>query len=439
MLFSPGANSAKSFSKSNKHQGQTDSPDAGNKTKKVSVPSIQGEIRALLVTNAELFYRCIASMEDEVVNPFEDKDQPEEEGEDENDDDSPKASCEVSFSRYGYDTIKVRTSSKTRDDGTTSSTTCLTTDADCTTKKFDMTPLARLPPALTCYNMMPQYKSEPYSNFINFEAIFESALFLRDDILQTFLPKLKTHLTAVQSCLHQVDTWLTTGSNSTINYIHKTFGIQLCPPSEYDYCGSTCTCTPGTHSKSYICFTCQCPLRFHKEGRCPKANTYFQCKKFHTLKKFTTTLSSYTINNNNMMMSRTFDIGKVSDRMALEKFLDCIDRGDYDKEVKEVVWQQQDHHQQQHRESIKSCSTLQTIGQYDVLQGGMDHEVSTPGSDPIKMCSKDHTTSSTTDLSSLETMESELDGSKKSWSRLSFKGFLRKSSSRSSLKRSSLG
>lgn len=416
---SPGT-SAKS-SKSNKELAKRSSRSSLPKLPEVqdsysqSTLSIQDEIRGLLVTNAELFYGCIASMEDEGKRDYGDD---TDEDDDENDENQ---NCEVSFSRYGFDVIKVRTSGNHSQ---------LATDADCTTEKFDMTPLAQLPPGLNEF-IIPQHKSEPFSRFINYEAIFESALLFRDEVLETFLPKLRDHLMLVQICLRGVDNWLK-GSSMNIGYISKTFGITLATPDESDYCGTTCTCPPKTHPASYICFACQCPFSFHKDGRCPKGKTMFNCKKFHLLKNF-----------EGRVRVRSFEIGKVKDQVALEKFLVSMERRRRESYQRGVSSTSGSTHRS--RSSLKSAMTPKSIDQRVAFA---DDEIindnpaaSTPHStksilrsagEPMSGDLRSKDTPSTTELSSMETMESGWDKSNRRWGRFSFKGFSRKSSKGSS-------
>jgi len=106
------------------------------------------EIRALLKINTEIFDRCKSS--GRIIK---------------------KQS--TSFTRYGYEVVKVRQSTPEKIQ--------FITEPEKTQKTFDMTPLSVLPTGLDDV-FVAKYQNE-YPTFIDYNKMFESFLMLQDDIL----------------------------------------------------------------------------------------------------------------------------------------------------------------------------------------------------------------------------------------------------------------
>ena len=55
---------------------------------------------------------------------------------------------------------------------------------------------------------MVQYKAEPLNTFIDYDAFFQRALMLHEDVLEPFLAKLKHHIQSIHVCMGGIESWL---------------------------------------------------------------------------------------------------------------------------------------------------------------------------------------------------------------------------------------
>lgn len=199
------------------------------------------EIRALLKINAEIFDRCMSS-----ASSYSD-------------------GKSARFARYGFDVVKVRQQNEK---------TQFITEHEHSEQTFDMKLLSELPAGIDNI-FVPKNRDAPFDGFVDYDAFFQDAVMLHDDVLGPFLAKLKIHLESIQVCLGKIETWLNE-PNSNIEFLETTFGKKLKMPTADD---------------------------FNKE-----------CKKFHILKSC----------NESGTFVKTFEIAKKNDQTKLEKFLEFM-------------------------------------------------------------------------------------------------------------------
>jgi len=255
------------------------------------------EIRALLKINTEIFDRCKSSG-----------------------DFSQQGNSSATFTRYGYEVVKVRQSSPEK--------VQFITEPEKSEKEFDMTPLTILPAGLDDV-FVAKYQNE-YPSFIDYNKFFENIIMLNDDILEPCLAKLKEHVESIHVCLGEIETWLLEPKIS-IDYIEKTFEMKLETPTEDDGTGiiDGISTSPGFSSiqGTDICLRCSKPFSSHRRKyipyssggktlyRCNKESTrVFSCKKYTVLKEC----------NESGKHERTFTIADESDQTKLKKFLDFV-------------------------------------------------------------------------------------------------------------------
>ena len=242
------------------------------------------EIRALLKINAEIFGRCMSS-----VNNCNDH-------------------ASASFTRYGFDVIKVRQYNE-------ADQTQIITEHVCSERNFDIKLLSNIPASLSGIFVV-KYQAEPFTPFIDYDALFHSAIMLHDDILETFLAKLKYHIESIHVCLGKISWLLETNSN--IEFIEATLRKKLEIPIADDLYENRAG-PQGTYdsSKSDVCLTCEHDYGSHSgpSNQCPSIyGSYFKCKNYHLLKSY----------NESGKFEKTFAIAKQSDQMKLKKFLDFV-------------------------------------------------------------------------------------------------------------------
>ena len=124
------------------------------------------EIRALLKINAEIFSRVMGSASNYIDGKS------------------------ASFTRYGFDFVKVR--QQDNDSGrygsssnNTSTMIQFITEYERNEQTFDMKPLSTLPDDLNDVFAL-KHQAYPFDIFINFDAFFGSSLMLHDDIMERF-------------------------------------------------------------------------------------------------------------------------------------------------------------------------------------------------------------------------------------------------------------
>jgi hypothetical protein len=98
-------------------------------------------------------------------------------------------------------------------------------------KNFGIKPLTELPANLRNVFLV-QYKAEPLNTFmlslgfIDYDAFFQSALMLHEDVLELFLAKLKHHIESIHVCLGEIESWLLE-PKSNIEFLEETFELEL--------------------------------------------------------------------------------------------------------------------------------------------------------------------------------------------------------------------
>jgi hypothetical protein len=153
------------------------------------------EIRALLQINSEIFTRCMLS----VVAGYS--------GE------------SATFDRVGYDVVRVRQNQ------TNDTLTEFVTNQEHSQQTFSMELLSELPSHLSNI-FVAQHQAPPFQVYIDYNAFFETAIMLHDDVLEPFLVKLKRHLESIQVCLGEIESWLLE-SKDNIQFLEKIFGTEL--------------------------------------------------------------------------------------------------------------------------------------------------------------------------------------------------------------------
>ena len=255
------------------------------------------EIRALLNINSEIFGRVMS-----VASNYS------------------SGSKSATLTRYGFDVVKVRQSG---------GKTEFITEAAVSTKAFPIDALLNIPANLTSV-FVAQYQAAPFSNFVDYNAFFRSALMLHDDILEPFLVKLKDHVESIHVLLGEMESWLLE-SQRKIEFIESTFDKKLDAPSAGDLHFEEildCNCPNGTHNDYQTCRRCDQYLHSHTHRniwfrhctRYPFGGERFSCKTFTGPKEYK--LAKY---DDAGKFEKTFEIATESDQTKLKKFLDYMD------------------------------------------------------------------------------------------------------------------
>ena len=153
------------------------------------------EIRALLQINSEIFTRCMLSV------------------------DAGYSGESATFNRVGYDLVRVR------QNPTNDTLTEFVTNQEHSQQTFSMELLSELPSHLSNI-FVAQHQAPPFQVFIDYNAFFEIAIMLHDDVLEPFLVKLKRHLESIQVCLGEIESWLREPKDN-IQFLEKIFGTEL--------------------------------------------------------------------------------------------------------------------------------------------------------------------------------------------------------------------
>lgn len=257
------------------------------------------EIRAILATNDEIFQRVMPS-----ITSYD--------------------SDGTSFVRYGYEVVQMRQIKASSTDSTLYKAQFITHP----TRKhewFNLGILSSLPIDVQDI-VVAQYMAGSFSEYIHYEAVFQSALSLHEDVLSPFLAILKDHLMDVQVCLGGIDEWVAVPYN-TINYVEEKFGTVklLSIPTDADLEEVECKCEASVHANVDICLRCKKPFDTHmKRGdghyECSgRKSSYdvsvFKCKPYHVLRE-------YSVDGR---FEATFEVSKESERAKLNKLLEFFD------------------------------------------------------------------------------------------------------------------
>ena len=216
--------------------------------------------------------------------------------------------------------------------------------------EFDTSSLSNLPFSLDVggFVFYPSYlgKSDSCeSSFIDYEHVLGSLVMLHPDIQRPMLVELKSHLETVQTCLFEIDDWLSTPSSST-RYLQQCFGEEKLEVSNMSI---KHFCIEGTHSDDEECFQCERCFSEHKvekkevaEGGhrrlCPHLEDndlpYFMCSRCDEAEvqcqyyKVEHSFILQTYNCNISMSGNldvTFDISEDQGREQLNKFIGFIE------------------------------------------------------------------------------------------------------------------
>jgi hypothetical protein len=158
---------------------------------------------------------------------------------------------------------------------------------------FDTSPLAKLPSGLEG-TLVVKFKKEPYTQFIDYEHLFHTALMLlHDDALELFLPQLQEQLELAQVCLGEVDAWVIQPSKNA-SFIDILFETKLDIPTDID-----------PFEKSHEC--CYCKGRMDSYYYCSRS----KCKKVIVLFECSAPGRYETV----------FDVALESEQARLQRFL----------------------------------------------------------------------------------------------------------------------
>jgi len=247
------------------------------------------EIRALLKINAEIFDRCIISAANEHDGKM------------------------VSFTRYSFDVVRVRPYH-----GTTQ--THFVAEYDRSSKNFDMKPLSELPAYLNGVFVV-NYQNAPYTMFIDYDALLQSAIMLHDDVLGPFLAQLKRQIESIHVSLGRIESWLLEPSRN-IGFLEATFKTKLKTPTADDFDkvdlvgvahGELCSLCNKSYGSHYSKDLYKYSVVVSKD-RCYRAGSsqmFTPRKKFHLLQSC----------NEPGRFEKTFSIAKKCDQNKLQKFL----------------------------------------------------------------------------------------------------------------------
>jgi hypothetical protein len=189
-----------------------------------------------------------------------------------------------------------------------------------------------------------QHQAPPFQVYIDYNAFFETAIMLHDDVLEPFLVKLKRHLESIQVCLGKIESWLLEQKDN-IQFLEKIFGTELeLSPRYADF-----TTIPFTHdsarkvNEGFFCLRCKNQFSSHirtqtlsrirhRQGISDwdrKIETYkYSCPdKIGYYVKVGQPLNQMKILkecHDSGKFERTFTIANINEREKLLKFLEFI-------------------------------------------------------------------------------------------------------------------
>ena len=250
-------------------------------------------VRALLVTNQEIWDRCQGHVQ------------------------KSKKEYHVSVTRYGFSTVKAL---KVQGGGNKIE---FVTAPERSRKDIDAKSLLKLPQELT--NIFEPIFQPGSESLLDFESYFEKSLMLHDDVLGPFLFHLKRHLESVQVCLGEIDSWLM-GPAIVCNFIETTFGVELELPDEatvekvakLSKCNSINCRYP--HFANDMCLNCGTTYKMHNLGtssKCPFGRTTacFKHRPCQIITKYDAEDGAY---------DKDFIVEDEMDQAKLKKFVEFI-------------------------------------------------------------------------------------------------------------------
>ena len=185
---------------------------------------------------------------------------------------------------------------------------------------FGVKPLTELPANLRNVFVV-QYKAEPLNTFmlslgfIDYDAFFQSALMLHEDVLEPFLAKLKHHIESIHVCLGEIESWLLE-PKSNIEFLEETFELELDLLGNGDLENDSDERVPMIHvGHAIIDMTLTHLSTISAVATALKlVICLFERKKCHVLKVY----------NDSGKHERKFAITSQSDRHKMKKFLEFL-------------------------------------------------------------------------------------------------------------------
>ena len=258
------------------------------------------EVRVLLNINAEIFTRCMDSVEKGFTG------------------------TNAVFARSGYDVVKVRQCP------TNAALTELITGQIRTQKSFSMNTLSEVPAGLIDLFVV-KYQAAPYQAFVDYDALFKTAIVLHDDVLEPFLVKLKQHLESIQVCLGEIESWLLE-PKSNIQFLEKTFGAKLKnlpeTPLINDYTCSHADPWKYIHSggmpSTSVCARCFNKIGAHTASASGFYIYKFMCSDGKGCFKTEPSCQVLKVYKQSGKFETEFNIASTNDQNKLKKFIEVI-------------------------------------------------------------------------------------------------------------------
>jgi hypothetical protein len=172
-----------------------------------------------------------------------------------------------------------------------------------------------------------KYQAAPYQAFVDYDALFKTAIVLHDDVLEPFLVKLKQHLESIQVCLGEIESWLLE-PKSNIQFLDKTFGTKLKNLPETPL-GNDYTCSSVEYSnKIHLPSTSVCARCFDKIGaHTPSCHSFiykFMCSDGKGCFKTQPSCQVLKVYKQSGKFETEFNIASTNDQNKLKKFIEFI-------------------------------------------------------------------------------------------------------------------
>ena len=271
--------------KAREELGELLTPDKKNAAVNFDIEQNIREIRAILKMNAEILDRC-----KKFISATTDK--------------------RTTFARIRFEKVQVR---DVKLKGTQFITRPLRDK-----KYFDTSSLSSLPEELDDVIVKHNMAEENLKQFIDFEKFFNKSLILHESVLESFLPKLKVHLMAIQVCLGGIDAWVIQEPQVAISFLETTFDtIMEIPDETIELKPHECKCGPNAHDYYERCLCCGEAYgnHFDTQRKCRKGGW----AKFHC--EVSQVLEQCKVNGK---YETTFDITNVNEQTRLKKFMEFI-------------------------------------------------------------------------------------------------------------------
>jgi hypothetical protein len=259
------------------------------------------EIRALLKINSEIFTRCMDSVEKGYTG------------------------TNATFTRLGYDVVTVRQCP------TNAALTELITVQKRTQKSFSMKSLSEVPTGLNDLFVV-KYQAAPYKIFVDYDALFKTAIVLHDDVLEPFLVKLNQHLESIQVCLGEIESWLLE-PKSNIQFLEEIFrtklkilpDVPLGDDFTFPYGDPWNKMHLGGMPNSSVCARCFCKIDTHTAGNYSYQGYKFMCSdRAGYFKKGQPNCQVLKVYKQSGKFETEFNIANTNDQKKLKKFIEFM-------------------------------------------------------------------------------------------------------------------